>query len=134
MLSGRYVDGLVVTMRNTDMMDEYLGASGAGAPDSDGLSLLQQYHERHSVTQCRYGCSECVDVCPSQVPISDVLRSRMYAVDYRDRGQAQGAYERLEQNASACMSCSGDPCASACPNGISISRFTRETHDLLGRS
>jgi predicted aldo/keto reductase-like oxidoreductase len=119
-------------MRTPEMMDEYLGASGAGPVDEAGLSLLERYHDHHAASQCRYGCSACLDVCPSNVPVSDVLRSRMYAVDYGDRAQADEAYHKLDQSAAACLSCSGAPCASACPHRIPIARATRDTHRLLG--
>jgi predicted aldo/keto reductase-like oxidoreductase len=131
-LTGKHVDGLVVTMRNTRVMDEYLGASGAAGVGAADLSMLQQYQERNTTTQCRYGCTGCLDACPSDVAISDVLRSRMYAVDYKDPEQGSDAYAKLEGNAAACGSCSTEPCANACPYGISISQLTRQTHDLLG--
>jgi predicted aldo/keto reductase-like oxidoreductase len=131
-LSSSHVDSLVVTMKSTAMMDEYLVASGAGPVSQEGLSLLRDYHDRNGASQCRYGCSACADVCPAEVPITDVLRSRMYAMDYEDRAQADSAYGKLAVSGSPCLTCSGAPCASACPYGIEISSLTRETHQLLG--
>jgi hypothetical protein len=62
----------------------------------------------------------------SSVLISEVLRNRMYAVDYRDSALAREDYAKLPRGASACLSCDRSPCAGACPNGINIAARTRE--------
>ena len=60
------------------------------------------------------------------------MRTRMYANSYAVPGIAADEYARLTPNAAACLACSGEPCATACPNGIPISDWTRETHRDLG--
>lgn len=133
-LSGRHVDGLVVTMRNVGMIDEYLGASGWRQVGPRDVSLLHRYEEMNGTSQCRYGCGECAGSCPYGVAISEVLRTRMYAMDYGDGDEANREYASLENDAAACATCGGAPCAHACPHGIPIPKLTGETHRLLDAS
>ncbi|MCG8587921.1 MAG: hypothetical protein MJE66_01375 [Proteobacteria bacterium] len=125
-LSNPDVDALVVTMRSVEQVDEYLGASGSQALRPGDLTLLARYEARNGSTQCRYGCDACAESCPAQVSIPEVLRTRMYAADYGDRELARADYDRIAGGAEACLSCSGAPCAGACPFGLEISALTRD--------
>lgn len=128
-LAGPYVDALVITMRNPAEVDEYLGASGFGAPSEAGMQLLARYEAEQGAIQCRYGCDACGDSCPNGVAIPEVLRTRMYSEDYGDPDLGRTDYARLAgAGAESCLGCSGAPCASACPFGVPIARLTRRTH------
>lgn len=131
-LSEAAVDGLVVTMTSPAMVDEYVEASGSGPPDLADLALLARYESRHASTTCVVGCGDCLDSCPAGVAISDVMRTRMYALDYGIPAIASREYAAIGIDATACLSCSGAPCATACPRGISIAEWNRETHRRLG--
>src|SRR5439155_1269795 len=81
-LSDKNVDALIVSMTGREQIDEYLGASGSRAAVSEDLPLLRRYAAMNGATYCRPGCGECLAACPLGVPIDEVLRARMYAVDY----------------------------------------------------
>jgi predicted aldo/keto reductase-like oxidoreductase len=131
-LSSPNVDALVITMRNRAEVDEYLGASGwKGAPPQADVGLLSRYFAANASYQCRYGCSECADSCPSGVAISEVLRTRMYARDYGDLELARADYAALGEGAGACLSCSVRSCAGACPYGLELDAWTEDTHRWL---
>jgi predicted aldo/keto reductase-like oxidoreductase len=130
-LSEPAVDGLVVSMTSPEMVDEYVEASGGGAPDAEDLALLARYQERNNATSCLVGCADCQDACPLGVSIPDVLRMRMYDVDYEQPRIAAAEYARLESGASPCLTCSGTPCANACPAGLAIPDLMRETERRL---
>jgi hypothetical protein len=130
-LSNRNVDALIVSMTSPSEIDEYLGGSGSAPAAGEGLPLLQRYVRMNGASQCRYGCSECLSACPRGVPIGDVMRSRMYAVDYGDPDLARREYARLPADASACLSCAAQPCRGACPHGVPIDRLLPPTHRLL---
>jgi predicted aldo/keto reductase-like oxidoreductase len=125
------VDALVVTMNGNAQVDEYLGASGWEAPTRADLRLLERYQARHGATQCRYGCGDCANACPAGVPISDVLRARMYAEDYGDLSLARSEYAALGAGAAACLSCPHQACANACPHGLAIPELTRRAHHAV---
>lgn len=133
-LSRPYVDGLVVSMTDAASIDEYVAASGAGPPGAGELALLGRYAELQGPRYCRPGCGACAEVCPAGVEISEVLRTRMYEVDYRDPALARADYAALGAgSAAACLACDGAPCLGACPAGIPVAAFTRDTALRLGR-
>jgi predicted aldo/keto reductase-like oxidoreductase len=80
---------------------------------------------------CRHGCFECVASCPSQVPVSTIMR---YAYYYQGQGRekyAMAKYATLQgPSASQCLDCAG-PCAGACPHGLDIQTSLVQVHDLL---
>jgi predicted aldo/keto reductase-like oxidoreductase len=131
-LSNQEVDALIVTMTGSEQIDEYLAASGTVNVTVDARRLLDRYAHLNGANYCKHACNQCAQVCPSGVPISDVLRTRMYATDYQDVRFARDEYALLEVNASACLSCSGQPCQDACPNGIEINKLCAPTHRMLG--
>lgn len=130
-LSDPNVDALVVSMTGEEQIDEYLGGSGGLPVSSEDVALLERYAVTNGITYCRHACSQCEGACPYGVPIPDVLRTRMYATDYGDIRFAREEYARLEENAAACLSCTGEPCADACPHGIDLPAFAPATHRML---
>ncbi len=131
-LSNRDVDGLIVTMTSPDMIDEYLGASGTRAVASADAALLVRYAHLNGASYCRHGCDSCESACPYGVAIPDVMRTRMYAVDYRDMRLARSEYAMLGAgSAAACLSCTAKPCAGACPHGLKIDEFAPAAHRML---
>jgi len=131
-LSNRDVDGLIVSMTSRAAIDEYLGASGARTvAEREDLPLLQRYAQGHSSSYCKHGCNACADGCPADVAISDVLRTRMYAVDYGDLRMARDEYSTIVRNAEACLSCTARPCAGACPHGLDVASLATPVHRLL---
>jgi predicted aldo/keto reductase-like oxidoreductase len=132
-LGGPDVDSLVVTIRSRAMVDEYLGASGWEGTRRADWPLLARYEQIAGATQCRYGCGECSDACPRGVPIAEVLRTHMYARDYRDPDLARGDYALLGAGAAPCLECASRPCTGACPHGLAIPRLTADAHRSLAR-
>ncbi|MEM7101004.1 MAG: aldo/keto reductase [Pseudomonadota bacterium] len=131
-LSNPNVDALVISMTSIDKIDEFLGASGRSAVTAQDRRLLDTYAALNGANYCKHACNMCTGSCPYGVPISDVLRTRMYATDYQDVAFARSEYSLLTTNASPCLSCSGEPCAGACPNGIDIAKLCAPTHKMLG--
>lgn len=125
------VDNLIITMRNRDQVDEFLGASGEREITQHDVDLLKQYAAMTDQTHCRQGCSDCQDSCPYKVSIPDVLRHRMYALDYGDVSIAKQSYAKLEHDGSPCLSCDGSPCRDACTYSVPIADLCGPTHQLL---
>jgi predicted aldo/keto reductase-like oxidoreductase len=130
-LSDPNVDSAIISMTSTEVADSYIRASGKRGVRASDNRVLEQYVLANTTDYCRPGCSGCVSACPLGVPIADVLRQRMYAKRYGNRPLAQTGYAALGQGASACMGCSGEPCANACEFGLDIAALTRETASLL---
>ena len=130
-LSNPNVDALIVSMTSGDVIDEYLRASGWRSTAGDDLPLMRRYALMNGRSYCRHGCQACLSACPYGVRIDDVLRTRMYAVDYGDLALARSEYALLPTTAAPCLSCSGEPCRGACPHGLPIERFAASTHRML---
>jgi len=130
-LSNPDVDALVVSMTSKPRIDEYLGASGWRQLAMGDFQLLRRYAMQNGHTYCRQVCNDCEGACPYGVQIADVLRTRMYATDYEDSVFARREYAQLSINASACLSCSGEPCRNACTHGLAIDQLCAPTHRML---
>lgn len=125
-LANPYVDGLVVSMTSKEKIDEYVGGSGASKLTDADIRVLDRYMALNGTRYCRHGCNLCADACPKGVEIAEVLRTRMYDVDYGNRDLAQTEYIALGSGASACVACADQPCQNSCPVGIPISTWTRD--------
>ena len=130
-LSNPHVDALVISMTSETDIDEFLGASGWQALARGDRALLDTYARLNGTSYCRHACNDCEGACPYGVPISDVLRTRMYATDYRDLTFARDEYAGLSANAAACLACSGEPCRDACTHGLDIPGLCAPTHRML---
>jgi uncharacterized protein len=130
-LSGRNVDALIISMTSGSSIDEYLGASGWQSSVSEDLPLLRRYAQMNGASQCRHGCQDCLSACPYGVQIGEVLRTRMYAVDYGDMTLARSEYAMLPTGAAPCLSCAAQPCRNACSHGLPIARLLAPMHRML---
>jgi predicted aldo/keto reductase-like oxidoreductase len=132
-LSNPHVDGVVISMNSPREIDEYVSASGDPRLSQADLYLLGLYAQMHAASYCQHGCRRCADSCPEAVPIAEVLRTRMYAVDYGDPTLARMDYRNLAGAAAApCLRCAHRACLSACPNGVPIAQLTRDAALRLG--
>jgi len=98
-LSSPNIDALIVSMTSTEQIDEYVAASGDPKLARHDLELLERYAALRAGNYCQPGCNACAESCPQQVNISEVLRTRMYDVDYGDRALAKAEYAALETGA-----------------------------------
>ena len=130
-LSQEYVDALVISMTSEAKIDEFLGASAGRSLAAGDKALLSTYAALNGNSQCRQGCNDCAGACPFEVPIADVLRTRMYAVDYQDLAFARSEYAGLDGSAAACLGCDGAPCRDACTYGLLIADLCAPTHRML---
>jgi predicted aldo/keto reductase-like oxidoreductase len=127
------VSGLVVTISRPAQVDEYLFASGKRANPAD-LALLEKYDRLVSAQYCRPGCGECLEACPADLPINDVLRYSMYFDTYGTERQAMKKYAKvvdaLGHGAEVCASCTA-PCEAQCPYDIPIKEKLGRADRLL---
>lgn len=131
-LSSQNVDAAIISMTSAEVIDEYVGGSGGQQVSQQDIDLLQQYAWMTDSSYCRHACNDCEGACPYGVPISDVLRTRMYATDYADLEFARSEYQQLGAAASACLSCDGQPCKDACTYELPIAKLCGPTHLMLG--
>lgn len=131
-LASSRVDAAIISMTSVPRIDEYVQASGQKDSVVGDAELLGRYLALQSGNYCHHGCDHCEGACPLNVPIAEVLRTRMYDVDYGNRALAIEDYAKLGEPASVCAGCTTQPCKNACPYGVPIPRFTRDTAQRLG--
>ncbi|MEM7041973.1 MAG: aldo/keto reductase [Pseudomonadota bacterium] len=131
-LSSPRVDAALISMTSFENIDEYVGASGEEDERAGDVDLLGRYAALQSGRYCRHGCDRCEGACPEGVAIAEVLRTRMYDVDYRNPALAVEDYAKLGDGADACLTCEHQVCLNACPNGIPIPDFTIDAARRLG--
>ena len=110
------VDALVVSMTSRRLIDEYVAASGAGAPSGADRTLLERYLARNGDSYCRPACGACADACPEGVAIADALRARMYAEDYGDEALARETWAAPRRVGVPCPATTG-PASAPAPTG-----------------
>ncbi len=123
------VSCLVISFSKPQHLDEYLYASGKKLSDAE-IALLRRYDQLIAGTLCFPHCGDCLDSCPENLAIDDVLRYRMYFEDYGDEKDAMRLYAGLEKKANVCVGCLA-PCASACPHGVHIPERMIAAHQML---
>ena len=123
------VSCLVISMFETEHLDEYLYASGKSLSDND-VAVLDKYDDLIAGTHCFSSCGDCLGECPESLPINDVLRHRMYFEDYGDEKEAMLLYAALDKNADKCLTCAA-PCTGACPQDIDIKGRMIGAHEKL---
>jgi predicted aldo/keto reductase-like oxidoreductase len=128
-LSNPAVSCLVISFFDNQHPDEYLFASGKRL-EVDDLAVLSKYDQLIAGTHCFQHCGDCLGACPSNLPINDILRHRMYFEDYGDQKQAMQLYAKLDRDADACVNCAA-PCLGSCPQGIPIQERLIGAHEKL---
>ncbi|MFQ3574477.1 MAG: aldo/keto reductase, partial [Thermodesulfovibrionales bacterium] len=129
-LKHQEVSGLVITIRNTRDIENYLPASGTKFTQRD-QKILNAYSLMFSRQYCRTGCNDCVKTCPNGVDIATIFRYWMYFIDYAVEKDAMQSYAMLEQNASVCETCTNPLCNKACPYGLSVKEMLVTAHRAL---
>ncbi len=132
-LSNPDVHALVISMTDSAVVREYLGASGWTTAARGDFELLKGYARMNGASYCRHACNDCESACPYGVPIADVLRTRMYARDYQDEKLARSEYALLGDGAAACLTCPTQACAGSCTYGLPVEKLTAPTHRMLTR-
>ena len=130
-LSGPNVDALLISMSDMTEVDEYVAASGSETLGKYDRQLLERYAYMRAGQYCLPGCNACASSCPQRVEIAEVLRTRMYDVDYGNRSLAKAEYAALGKGAAACTECTTQQCLDACPIGVPIADFTRQAASTL---
>jgi predicted aldo/keto reductase-like oxidoreductase len=132
MLAQPNIHTVSVSMRTIEEIDEFVAASGKPELTPDEKKALKGYGRLLDSDYCRPGCNGCMNACPYEVPIPDILRYRLYFNNYGREKYAMGLYKRLPESRSAamCSNCRG-LCESSCSFNLAIRTKLLRAHDEL---
>jgi len=119
-----------ISVWNFDTIDKIVALSGTQltAPAEE---LLQESRSALDSQYCRHGCVECMDSCPLQVPVSNIMRYAYYFESQGRERYAMSKYAALDDaGAAPCTNCTG-LCAGACRYGLEIQLNMLQVHKLL---
>ncbi|MFW6159647.1 MAG: aldo/keto reductase [Acidobacteriota bacterium] len=130
-LSNKDIDCCIPTMSSYSHVDEYVAASGKPL-NRESANLITSYREQTTRDYCRVSCSQCLDSCPNNVAVNDVLRYAMYFEDYGMEKEAIRYYAELDskKKAISCQNCIGN-CEVACPYNLNIRAKLLKSHRML---
>ncbi len=74
------------------------------------------------------GCEQCVDQCPHNMPVPDLMRSYMYAYGYKDLSLARSTMDSLDLTGVACENCSA--CVVNCRRGFNVAEKIKDIDRL----
>jgi predicted aldo/keto reductase-like oxidoreductase len=115
---------------NFDFIDKIVALSGTRLT-APADSLLQESRSALDTQYCRHGCVECMESCPFNVPVSNIMRYAYYFEAQGRERHAMSSYAALEGSGAApCKDCAG-LCGGACPYGLRIQPTMLQVHDLL---
>ena len=75
-----------------------------------------------------YGCGQCRPQCRHNLPVSDIMRSYMYAYGYRDLSLARSTMDSLELPENPCENC--DSCTVRCVQGFDVAEKIKDIDRL----
>ena len=133
-LASNHIDVALISMTDHAKIDEYIDASGELIITENDFSLLARYVAAQATRYCQHGCGICMTACPYEVPIPELLRVRMYDVDYRDPELALAGYSNLQHQSTRCMNCVEQSCLGSCPNNLPIPVYTRDAVNRFGQA
>jgi len=119
-----------ISVWNFDFIDKVVALSGTRLT-APAEGLLEESRSALDAQYCRHGCVECMDSCPFEVPVSNIMR---YAYYFESQGQERHAMTQYAafdgSGAASCSDCTG-LCAGACRYGLDIQLNMLRAHKLL---
>ncbi len=131
-LSNPHVSNLIISINSKRQVDDYAAASGQKLAERD-LAILAEYEATFSTEVCRFS-GACLDACPEDVRIADILRFSMYYHEYKQENRAVESYAKLvaSERAAHCLHCAGF-CEAACSYDLPVKSLLLRAHGALSR-
>ncbi len=125
------VSNLIISINSKRQVDDYAAASGQKLAEAD-LAILAEYEATFSTEVCRFS-GACLDACPEDVRIADILRFSMYYHEYHQENRALASYANLvaSERAAHCLHCAGF-CEAACNYDLPVKSLLLRAHGVLG--
>jgi aryl-alcohol dehydrogenase-like predicted oxidoreductase len=123
------ITAIVNEMVTFDFLKEDLAASAADLSPAEEAWLRRCVRDSSDAV-CRM-CRSCEAACPAKIPIPDLLRLRMYAVDYGDRRRAAELANDVDAVSllDICRQCG--TCEATCPWGVRTTQLLEGLRQIV---
>jgi predicted aldo/keto reductase-like oxidoreductase len=130
-LSSRYVDALVVGMKEPSHIKENLEIAGKEwkLSKTERNEISKKIEIALGQNFCRM-CRYCQ--CPKGIPITDVLKLNLLATRFNRFESAKWQYSMQRVKADTCDECK--LCERECPYNLPIIKLLKDTHKILSRN
>ena len=119
-----------ISIDTFDLIDKLVALSGSRLTNP-AEELLREVRVALGSQYCRHGCVECVEKCPSNVPVSTIMRYAYYFEGQGRERYAMSNYAGLKGGgADPCRDCPGH-CVGSCRYGIDVQPNMLQAHNLL---
>ena len=119
-----------ITMASFSAVDTFVPLTGEALTDVE-REMIRDYAQAFDNKYCRHGCSDCVEACPYNLPVSRIMRYTYYFRLHGREKYAMSKYNGMaSRNASLCLTCDA-PCKGACPYGLNIQAGLVKAHQTL---
>jgi uncharacterized protein len=119
-LNNKYITSAIPGYTNYDQLNENFSVASNLEYNDEEKSFLEKQKPDMGMNFCRQ-CSVCVSSCPHKSDIPTLMRTHMYAAQYRNFYHAKATLNGIpsEYGLNACKQCS--ECSAKCPNSFDIS-------------
>jgi predicted aldo/keto reductase-like oxidoreductase len=132
-LSHPFVDVVQYTMTGSGTIQAAVTAATRPYERADA-DRARAWHAATTGSACPIPCpAPCLQACPADVAIPDVLHHRMYYEQFDLQKQAMLDYAALPpaKRATACADCSTQACVGACVQGLPLHALLTSSHSVL---
>jgi len=120
---------ICVSMSSYDSLDSHIQLSGTELAHADRV-FLGEYARTFNDQYCRLGCTGCLSSCPSNVPVSTVMRYSYYFNKGSEKAAMAQYHSLRERKANQCLTCDA-PCEEACPYGVKVQARLARADSML---
>ncbi len=112
-----------------DLIDKVIPLSGSKMSGKDSR-MLRQYGQIIDNQYCRHGCTNCIDSCPNNMPVSTIMRYAYYYLQGREKEALQKYAALKGSSAILCHDCDA-PCLKNCSYNLNVQAKLVQAHSML---
>ena len=128
-MNDKNITTTIPSITSFQQLQENFDTMGAKMTWND-RKILDKYARITDRLYCRT-CGECLERCPENVNIPDIMRFLMYADGYGELELGKDSYKTLSisENASKCIDC--EECVVECVNKLNVGQRMIRAHSIL---
>ena len=116
--SNKYITTNIPGFTNFEQLDDCLEAVKSPVINEEEKKYLASLCENHDSIFCQQ-CGKCLEQCPENLPIPDMMRAYMYTYGYKHAQLSKETLAELRLPEKICSGCENG-CIVNCPSGFNV--------------